>query len=76
MTVHWMHVAAAYALVVGGFLALGVGAALRHRAARRRLLALDPRAARGSRARSRRRAARWRKAATTPRARKPPTTSA
>jgi hypothetical protein len=41
-----MHVAAAYALVVGGFLALGIGAALRHRAARRRLLALDPRAAR------------------------------
>jgi hypothetical protein len=32
-------------VVVGGFLALGVGAALRHRAARRRLLALDPRAA-------------------------------
>ena len=46
MTVHWMHVSAAYALVVGGFVALGAGAALRHRAARRRLLALDPRAAR------------------------------
>jgi hypothetical protein len=45
MSVHWMHVSAAYAVVVGGFLALGVGAALRHRAARRRLLALDPRAA-------------------------------
>jgi hypothetical protein len=48
MSVHWMHVAAAYALVVGGFLALGIGAAVRHRAARRRLLALDPRAARRS----------------------------
>jgi hypothetical protein len=45
MSVHWMHVSAAYAVVVGGFLALGVGAALRHRAARRRLLALDPRRA-------------------------------
>jgi hypothetical protein len=32
--------------VVGGFLALAVGAALRHGAARRRLAALDPRAAR------------------------------
>ena len=46
MSLHWMHVTAAHALVVGGFLALGAGAALRHRAARRRLLALDPRAAR------------------------------
>jgi hypothetical protein len=46
MSVHWMHVSAAYALVVGGFLALGVGAALRHRAARRRLASLGPRAAR------------------------------
>ncbi len=46
MSVHWMHVSAAYALVVGGFLALGVGAVLRHRAARRRLALLDPRAAR------------------------------
>ena len=45
MSVHWMHVTAAYALVVGGFLALAIGAALRQRAARRRLLALDPRAA-------------------------------
>jgi hypothetical protein len=43
MSVHWMHVAAAYALVAGGFLALGIGATLRLRAARRRLLALDPR---------------------------------
>ena len=46
MSLHWMHVSAAYALVVGGFAALAVGAALRHRAARRRLLSLDPRAAR------------------------------
>jgi hypothetical protein len=46
MSLHWMHVTAAYALVVGGFLALGMGTAVRHRAARRRLLALDPRAAR------------------------------
>jgi hypothetical protein len=46
MSLHWMHVSAAYALVVGGFVALAVGAALRHRAARRRLAALDTRAAR------------------------------
>ena len=46
MSLHWMHVSAAYALVVGGFLALGAGAALRHRAAKRRLAALDPRAGR------------------------------
>lgn len=46
MSLHWMHVTAAYAVVVGGFLALAAGAALRHRAARRRLLALDPRAGR------------------------------
>ena len=45
MSLHWMHVSAAYALVVGGFAALAAGAALRHRAARRRLDALDPRAA-------------------------------
>ena len=45
MTLHWMHVSAAYALVVVGFLTLGAGAALRHRAARRRLDVLDPRAA-------------------------------
>lgn len=48
MSAHWMHVAAAYALVVGGFLALGAGAAVRHRAARRRLASLDTRAARRS----------------------------
>ena len=48
MSLHWMHVSAAYALVVGGFLALAVGAALRHGVARRRLASLDPRAARRS----------------------------
>jgi hypothetical protein len=47
MTVHWMHVTASYALVLATFLALGLGAALRHRAARRRLALLDPRAQRG-----------------------------
>lgn len=45
MTLHWMHVAAGYALVLGTFLALGLGTALRHRAARRLLAKLDPRAA-------------------------------
>ena len=48
MSVHWVHVTAAYALVVGGFLALAMSAALRQRAARRRLLALDPRARRAA----------------------------
>jgi hypothetical protein len=43
MTTHWAHVTASYALVLGGFLALGLGAAMRHRAARRRLALLDPR---------------------------------
>ncbi|WP_158295442.1 hypothetical protein [Crenalkalicoccus roseus] len=47
MTLHWMHVAASYALVLAAFLALGLGAARRHRAARRRLALLDPRARRG-----------------------------
>ena len=44
MTLHWAHVAAGYALVLGSFAALGLGAALRHRGARRRLALLDPRA--------------------------------
>jgi hypothetical protein len=43
MTLHWAHVTASYALVLGGFLALGIAAALRLGAARRRLQALDPR---------------------------------
>jgi hypothetical protein len=42
---HWMHVWAAYALVAGGFGVLGLGAVLRHRAAKRRLAVLEPRAA-------------------------------
>ncbi len=45
MTLHWAHVTASYAMVLGVFLAMAVGAALRHRAARRRLALLDPRAA-------------------------------
>jgi hypothetical protein len=45
VTLHWLHVAAAYALAALGFGALALGAWVRHRAARRRLLALDPRAA-------------------------------
>jgi hypothetical protein len=44
ITTHWMHVAAGYALVLGSFLALGLGAWLRHRGARRALTALDTRA--------------------------------
>jgi hypothetical protein len=52
MTVHWMHVTASYALVLATFLALGLGAALRHRAARRRLALLDPRAQRVARSRA------------------------
>lgn len=46
MSLHWAHVTAGYAVVLGGFLALALGAALRHRAARRALARLDPRAAR------------------------------
>jgi hypothetical protein len=52
MTLHWMHVAAGYALVLGAFAALAIDAALRHRAARRRLSVLDPRAAARGRERS------------------------
>lgn len=47
MTTHWMHIAASYALVLGGFLAFGLGATLRHRAARRQLAALETRPRRG-----------------------------
>ena len=43
MSLHWMHIVASYALVLGGFLALGLGAALRHRAARTRLARLETR---------------------------------
>ncbi|HYZ34774.1 MAG TPA: hypothetical protein VE684_21125 [Crenalkalicoccus sp.] len=41
MTLHWAHVTAAYALVLLGFLWLAAEAALRHRAAHRRLAALE-----------------------------------
>jgi hypothetical protein len=44
MTLHWAHVAASYALAALGFGGLALGAWLRHRAARRRLAVLDPRA--------------------------------
>ena len=47
MSTHWAHVTTSYALVLGGFLALGLGAALRHRTARQRLARLDPRAGAG-----------------------------
>jgi hypothetical protein len=44
MTLHWMHVTAGYVVVLGTFLALAVGATLRHGAARRLLAQLDTRA--------------------------------
>jgi len=43
MTLHWMHVTAAWVLTVLGFTAMAAQAALRHRAVRRRLAVLDPR---------------------------------
>ena len=43
MSLHWWHVAAAYAVTALVFGALALGAALRHRAAYRRLAQLDPR---------------------------------
>jgi hypothetical protein len=43
MTLHWWHITASYALVLGTFGALAVGAAVRHRAAKRLLAMLDPR---------------------------------
>ncbi len=46
MSLHWMHVTASYVLVLGGFLALGLGAMARHRATKRQLAILDPRARR------------------------------
>ncbi len=46
MSLHWWHIAISYALTLGAFGALAVGAALRHRAARRMLASLDPRAER------------------------------
>jgi len=44
MTLHWWHIAIAYALTAGAFATLALGAALRERAARKRLAILDPRA--------------------------------
>jgi hypothetical protein len=46
MSLHWMHVTASYALVLGGFLFLTIATIFRHAAAKRRLAQLDPRAAR------------------------------
>ena len=43
MSLHWAHVTASYALVLGGFAALTVATVLRLGTARRRLDALDPR---------------------------------
>ncbi len=44
MTLHWWHITLSYLLTFGVFAALAIGAALRHRAARRLLDTLDPRA--------------------------------
>jgi hypothetical protein len=41
MSLHWWHIGISYALTLGGFGALAIGAALRHRAAARRLAVLD-----------------------------------
>jgi hypothetical protein len=41
MSLHWLHVMAAWALTLGLFGGMAVAAALRHRAARRRLQALE-----------------------------------
>ena len=46
MSLHWWHVAVSYLLTVAVFGALAYGAAARHRAAKRMLATLDPRAAR------------------------------
>ena len=46
MTLHWWHVVVSYMLTFGVFGALGFGAALRHRAAKRLLATLDPRGGR------------------------------
>ena len=47
MSLHWWHVTASYALTLAVFGALAIGAALRHRAAKRLLARLDPRGERG-----------------------------
>jgi hypothetical protein len=41
MSLHWIHVTISWALVLGVFGALALGAALRHRAASRRLALLE-----------------------------------
>jgi hypothetical protein len=41
MSLHWWHVLISYALTLGVFGSLAFGAALRHRAARRRLSLLE-----------------------------------
>lgn len=43
MSLHWWHITASYALTLLVFGALALGAALRHRAAKRLLARLDPR---------------------------------
>jgi hypothetical protein len=43
MSLHWWHITASYALVFATFGTLAIGAALRHRAAKRLLATLDPR---------------------------------
>jgi hypothetical protein len=51
MTLHWWHVTISYVLVLGGFAALTLDAALRHARAKRLLAALETRrrpAARGN----------------------------
>jgi len=47
MSLHWWHITASYALTLGVFGALAIGAALRHRNAKRLLARLDPRGERG-----------------------------
>jgi hypothetical protein len=43
MSLHWWHVGISYALVLGGFAALTVAAALRHAEAKRVLARLETR---------------------------------
>ncbi len=43
MTLHWWHVAISYGMTMAVFGALALGAAVRHRAAKRMLAELDPR---------------------------------
>jgi len=43
MTLHWWHIAVSYLLTLAVFGGLAIGAAARHRAAKRLLATLDPR---------------------------------